>query len=44
MNADSTREKLETGASLVQLQTGFVCNGPGSIRDIAVLRTQATSI
>lgn len=44
MDADSAREKLEAGADLVQLYTGFVYNGPGLIRDIADLPTQGTSI
>lgn len=35
MDAAAAREKLEAGASLIQLYTGFVYNGPGLIRDIA---------
>ncbi len=35
MSVDSAREKLEAGASLVQIYTGFIYSGPGLIRDIA---------
>jgi dihydroorotate dehydrogenase len=35
MNAESAREKLDAGASLVQIYTGFIYRGPGLIRDIA---------
>lgn len=35
MSADSAREKLEAGASLVQIYTGFIYRGPGLIREIA---------
>lgn len=35
MNAAAANEKLEAGASLVQLYTGFVYNGPELIRNIA---------
>jgi len=35
MSAESAREKLEAGASLVQIYTGFIYRGPGLIRDIA---------
>jgi dihydroorotate dehydrogenase len=34
MDAAAAHEKLEAGASLVQLYTGFVYNGPQLIRDI----------
>jgi dihydroorotate dehydrogenase len=34
MGATAAHEKLEAGASLVQLYTGFVYNGPELIRDI----------
>lgn len=34
MDAASAREKLEAGANLVQLYTGFVYHGPTLIRDI----------
>lgn len=34
MDANSAREKLEAGANLVQLYTGFVYHGPALIRDI----------
>jgi dihydroorotate dehydrogenase len=34
MDAASAREKLEAGANLVQLYTGFVYHGPALIRDI----------
>jgi dihydroorotate dehydrogenase len=34
MDAASAREKMDAGASLIQLYTGFVYNGPGLIRDI----------
>jgi dihydroorotate dehydrogenase len=34
MDATAAHEKLEAGASLVQLYTGFVYNGPELIRDI----------
>lgn len=44
IDADSAREKLEAGASLVQIYTGFIYNGPDLIRDIACLPTQGTSI
>jgi dihydroorotate dehydrogenase len=36
MDAASAHEKLEAGASLVQLYTGFVYHGPELIRDIVV--------
>ena len=35
MSAESAREKLDAGASLVQIYTGFIYRGPGLIRDIA---------
>ena len=34
MSAGSAREKLEAGASLVQIYTGFIYCGPDLIRDI----------
>jgi dihydroorotate dehydrogenase len=34
MDAESAREKIEAGASLVQLYTGFVYSGPALIRTI----------
>ena len=34
MDAASTREKMDAGATLIQLYTGFVYNGPGLIREI----------
>lgn len=34
MSAESAREKLDSGASLVQIYTGFIYSGPGLIRDI----------
>jgi dihydroorotate dehydrogenase len=34
MSAEAAREKLEAGASLVQIYTGFIYRGPGLIRDI----------
>ena len=34
MDAASAHDKLEAGANLVQLYTGFVYHGPGLIRDI----------
>jgi dihydroorotate dehydrogenase len=34
MDAASAHEKLEAGASLIQLYTGFVYHGPELIRDI----------
>ena len=34
-NAADAKEKLEAGASLVQLYTGFIFRGPGVARDIA---------
>jgi dihydroorotate dehydrogenase len=33
-NADDAREKLDAGASLVQLYTGLVYEGPGIVREI----------
>ncbi|MBE2205058.1 MAG: quinone-dependent dihydroorotate dehydrogenase [Chthoniobacterales bacterium] len=35
MSADSAREKLEAGASLVQIYTGFIYRGPGLIREVS---------
>lgn len=37
MSAESAREKLEAGASLVQIYTGFIYRGPGLIRDIVAV-------
>ena len=34
MSAESAREKLDAGASLVQIYTGFIYRGPQLIRDI----------
>jgi dihydroorotate dehydrogenase len=34
MSAQDAIDKLKAGASLVQLYTGFVYEGPGLIRDI----------
>jgi dihydroorotate dehydrogenase len=34
MRAEDAREKLETGASLVQLYTGLVYRGPGLVKEI----------
>ena len=34
MSAESAREKLDAGASLVQIYTGFIYRGPSLIRDI----------
>ncbi|MDP9291053.1 MAG: dihydroorotate dehydrogenase (quinone), partial [Verrucomicrobiota bacterium] len=34
MDADSAREKLDAGAALVQLYTGFIYRGPGLIGEI----------
>jgi dihydroorotate dehydrogenase len=34
MDAESAREKIEAGASLVQIYTGFVYSGPALVRDI----------
>jgi dihydroorotate dehydrogenase len=38
MDAGAAQEKLNAGASLVQIYTGFVYHGPQLIRDIAHLR------
>jgi dihydroorotate dehydrogenase len=35
MDAASAHEKLDAGANLVQIYTGFVYNGPDLIRKIA---------
>jgi dihydroorotate dehydrogenase len=35
MSAESALEKLQAGASLVQIYTGFIYRGPGLIREIA---------
>jgi dihydroorotate dehydrogenase len=40
MDAHAANEKLEAGADLVQLYTGFVYNGPALIREIAALKSQ----
>ena len=34
MSADDAIEKLNAGASLVQLYTGFIYEGPGLIKEI----------
>lgn len=34
MSPESAREKLDAGASLIQIYTGFIYRGPGLIRDI----------
>ena len=34
MDAASAHEKIDAGANLIQLYTGFVYNGPGVIRNI----------
>jgi dihydroorotate dehydrogenase len=34
MGADSAREKIAAGASLLQIYTGFIYRGPGLIREI----------
>jgi dihydroorotate dehydrogenase len=34
MDAASAKEKLDAGANLVQIYTGFVYHGPELIRDI----------
>jgi dihydroorotate dehydrogenase len=34
MRAQDAREKLEAGASLVQLYTGLVYRGPGLVKEI----------
>jgi len=34
MSAEFAREKIESGASLVQIYTGFIYRGPGLIREI----------
>jgi dihydroorotate dehydrogenase len=33
-SAESAREKLEAGAQLLQVYTGYVYRGPGSLREI----------
>jgi dihydroorotate dehydrogenase len=35
MSAESAREKLSAGASLVQIYTGFIYRGPDLIREIS---------
>lgn len=37
MTAQDAKEKLDAGASLVQLYTGFIYRGPGLIKEIAAL-------
>lgn len=46
MNADDALKKLEAGASLVQVYTGFIYEGPGLIRDInkAILGARTNSV
>jgi dihydroorotate dehydrogenase len=34
MSAEDAREKLEAGASLVQVYTGLVYTGPGLVKNI----------
>jgi dihydroorotate dehydrogenase len=34
-DAESAREKMEAGAALIQIYTGFVYRGPGLLREIA---------
>lgn len=43
MSAESAKEKLDAGASLVQIYTGFIYRGPGLIRDIANIWQPAVS-
>jgi len=35
MDGVSAREKIEAGASLVQIYTGLIYRGPGLLREIA---------
>jgi dihydroorotate dehydrogenase len=35
MNAEDAKEKIEAGATLVQIWTGFIYNGPGLIKSIS---------
>jgi dihydroorotate dehydrogenase len=37
-DAESAREKLEAGAALLQVYTGFIYRGPGLLREISVAR------
>lgn len=37
MSAKDAKEKLDAGASLVQIYTGFIYSGPGLVKDIAAL-------
>ena len=32
--AESAREKIEAGAALIQIYTGFIYRGPGLLREI----------
>jgi dihydroorotate dehydrogenase len=43
MSADDALEKLDSGAALVQVYTGFIYEGPALIQDIcrAILERQA---
>ena len=36
MSAEDARKKIEAGANLVQIYTGFVYSGPAIIRSISV--------
>jgi dihydroorotate dehydrogenase len=38
----SASEKIEAGAALLQLYTGFVYRGPGLLREIAEFRMPAS--
>jgi dihydroorotate dehydrogenase len=38
MDAESAREKFESGAVLAQVYTGFIYRGPGLLREIAAAR------
>ena len=40
MTAEDYKEKIEAGASLVQIYTGFIYEGPKLIQDILALRTE----
>ena len=35
MSGKDAADKIEAGASLVQIYTGFIYNGPGLVRDAA---------
>ena len=34
-DADSAREKMQAGAELLQIYTGYIYRGPGLLRDLA---------